>query len=161
ETYFQTPSQMEQAIAGVYSEMRSLYGWDWRELVDLRGDDVTLQFNINVPGFTFQLDEFLEATNDGNVGGKYSSIFDANFAANVVVSRIDGVEFDDAAQKARIVGEAKFIRSLAYWQALQLFGLAESWEPNNLAVPLIVEEITNPSQAFELERATVQQVYDQ
>src|SRR5690606_34192231 len=144
-----------------YSQMRGLYGWDWRELIDLRGEDVTLQFNINVPGFTFQLDEFLEATNDGNVAGQYTAIFDAIFSANVILTRIDNVEFDDPAQKARIVAEAKFIRSLAYWQALQLFGLAESWEPDNLAVPLILEEITTPDQAFELERATVQQVYDQ
>ena len=161
ETYFQTPGQMEQAITGVYAEMRSLYGNDWLELIDLRGEDVTLQFNINVPGFTFQLDEFLEATNDGNVGGQYGSIFDAIFAANVILTRIEPVEFDDAAQKARIIGEAKFIRSLAYWQAIQLFGLGEAWAPGNLAVPLILEEITNPTQAFQLERATVQQVYDQ
>jgi starch-binding outer membrane protein, SusD/RagB family len=161
ETYFQTPGQLEQAAAGLYSEMRSLYGNDWLELIDLRGEDVTLQFNINVPGFTFQLDEFLEATNDGNVGAQYGNIFDAIFSANVILTRIEPVEFADAAQKARIIGEAKFIRSLAYWQAMQLFGLGDSWEPANLAVPLILEEITNPTQAFELERATVQQVYDQ
>ncbi|HEX6926599.1 MAG TPA: RagB/SusD family nutrient uptake outer membrane protein [Longimicrobiaceae bacterium] len=161
ETYFQTPGQMEQAVSGLYSQMANLYDWDWRELVDLRGEDVTLQFNINVPGFTFQLDEFLEATNDATVAGQYTAIFDAIFSANVILTRIDDVEFEDQAQKARIVAEAKFIRSLAFWQAIQLFGLAESWEPDNLAVPLILEEITNPNQAFELERATVQQVYDQ
>lgn len=161
ETYFQTPDQMEQAVSGLYGEMRALYGWNWREIIDLRGEDVTLQFNINVPGFTFQLDEFLEATNDANVSEQYTAIFDAIFAANVILSRIDNVQFSDPAQKARITGEALVIRSLAYWQALQLFGLGEEWEPNNLAVPLIVEEITNPNQASELVRATVQQVYDQ
>ena len=161
ETYFKTPSQMEQAVSGLYANMRSLYQDDWRELISLRGEDVTLQFNINVPGFTFQLDEFLEATNDGNVAGVYSDIFDAIFAANVILTRIESVTFDDQAQKARMIGEAKFVRSLAYWQALQLFGLGESWQSGNLAVPLIVEEITNPSQAFQLERATVQAVYDQ
>jgi len=113
ETYFQTPDQMEQAIAGLYGEMRSLYGWNWREVIDLRGDDVTLQFNINVPGFTFQLDEFLEATNDANVSEQYTDIFDAIFASNVILSRIDGVQFSDASQQARITGEALFIRSLA------------------------------------------------
>ena len=161
ETYFQTPDQMEQAVQGLYAGLRSLYGGDWRVLVDLRGDDVTLQFNINVPGFTFQLDEFLEATNDANVSEQYTDIFDAIFGANVILSRIDAVTFPDASQKARITGEALFIRSLAYWQALQLFGLGEEWAPANLAIPLILEEITNPNQAFELERATVQQVYDQ
>jgi hypothetical protein len=161
ETYFQTPAQMEQAVSGLYSEMRSLYQDDWRELISLRGEDVTLQFNINVPGFTFQLDEFLEATNDGNVAGVYSDIFDAIFSANVILTRIEGVTFSDPAQKARIIGEAKFIRSLAFWQGLQLFGLGETWQPGNLAIPLIIEEITSPTEALQLERATVQQLYDQ
>jgi hypothetical protein len=161
ETYFQTPDQMEQAISGLYTEMRGLFQNNWRLLNDLRGDDVTLQFNINVPGFTFQIDEFLEATNDGTVGGQYSDIFNTIFAANVILSRIDGVTFADEAQKSRMIGEAKFARSLAYWQGIQLFGLGQSWEPGNLVLPLILEEITNPQQAFQLERATVQQVFDQ
>ena len=161
ETYYQTPDQMEQAVSGLYAGLRSIYGGNWRQLVDLRADDVTLQFNINVPGFTFQLDEFIEATNDATVAGQYGAIFDRIFGANVILSRIEGVQFSDPAQKARIIGEAKFIRSLAYWQGLQLFGLAESWAPQNDALPLIIEEITNPNQAFELERASVQQVYDQ
>lgn len=161
ETYFQTPDQMEQAVSGLYAEARGLFGGNWRLLNDLRGDDVTLQFNINVPGFTFQIDEFLEATNDGSVSGQYGQIFDVIFASNVILTRIEGVTFADEAQKARMIGEAKFARALAYWQAVQLFGLAESWQPGNLAIPLIVEEITNPQQAFELERATVQQVVNQ
>ena len=67
ETYFKTPDQMEQAVSGLYAEMRGLFGGNLRLLNDLRGEDVTLQFNINVPGFTFQIDEFSEATNDGTV----------------------------------------------------------------------------------------------
>ena len=161
ETYFKTPDQMEQAVSGLYTEMRGLFQGDWRLLNDLRGDDVTLQLNINVPGFTFQIDEFLEATNDGTVSAQYSAIFDLIFASNVILTRIEGVTFTDPAQKARMIGEAKFARAIAYWQAVQFFGLAEDWAPNNLAIPLILEEITNPQQAFELERATVQQVVAQ
>lgn len=161
ETYFLTPDQMEQAVSGLYAETRGLFGGNWRLLNDLRGDDVTLQFNINVPGFTFQIDEFLEATNDNTVAGQYGTIFDVIFASNVILSRIDGVTFTNEAQKARMIGEAKFARALAYWQAVQFFGLSDSWEPGNLAIPLIVEEITNPQQAFQLERATVQEVVNQ
>src|SRR5690606_8449673 len=93
ETYFQTPDQMEQAVSGLYAEMRNHFQGDWRLLTDLRGDDVTLQSNINVPGFTFQIDEFLEATNDGTVSAQYSDIFNTIFAANVILSRIEPIEF--------------------------------------------------------------------
>lgn len=162
ENFFETPEHMEQAVAGVYLRARNLFtDNDWRELGSLRGDLATLQFNINVPGFTFQIDEFSEATNDGTVGGQYNSVFSTIFDANVVLSRLDDITFEDEARRERIRAEALFARSLAYWQAIQLWGLGESWESENLAVPLIVDEITHPDEAFQLERATVQQVFDQ
>lgn len=161
ERYFQTPQQMEQAVTGVYVRARNMFGNNWRLVGDLRGDLVTLQFNINVPGFTFQVDEFTEATNDNVITAQYNVVFNTIFDANVILSRLDGVTFTDERQKERIRGEALFARSLALWQAVQLWGLGESWKPDNLAVPLTLEEITHPDQAFQLERATVQQVFDQ
>lgn len=158
ENYFRTPGHMEQAVTGVYVRSRNMFGNNWRLLGDLRGDLTTLQFNINVPGFTFQLDEFTEATNDNTVANHWNSIFNTVFDANVVLSRIEAVPFTDQAQKDRIRAEALFGRSLALWQAVQFWGLGESWQPENLAVPLILEELTHSSQAFQLERATVAQV---
>jgi starch-binding outer membrane protein, SusD/RagB family len=160
-TYYQTPAHFESAVNGMYSDLRGLFGGNFRLLGDMRGETVTLQFNINVPGFTFQIDEFSEATNDGTVQGQYQTIFNTIFDANVILSRIENVQFTDAAQKARLVAETKYIRALAFWQGMQYWGLGESWQPNNLAIPLILTEVTNPQQAFEVERATVQQVYEQ
>jgi hypothetical protein len=161
ETFYQTPAQLELAINNVYAQLRGLTSTNWRLLGDMRGDLVSLQFNVAIPGFTFQIDEFTEATNDATVTGMYNSIHNTIFESNVVLSRIDNVTFSDPAQKARMVAEVKTIRALAYWQALQFFGLGESWAPNNLAIPLVLTEITNPTDATNLERATVQQVYDQ
>jgi hypothetical protein len=159
--YFRTPTHMEQAVTGVYVRARNMFGNSWRLLGDLRGDLVTLQFNINVPGFTFQVDEFTEATNDNVVTAQYDLVFNTLSDANVVLSRLDGVTFTDERQKKRIQAEALFARSLAFWQALQFWGLGERWQPENLAVPLTLAEITHPDQAFLLQRATVQEVFDQ
>lgn len=163
DNYYKTPGHMEQAVTAVYVSARDMITEDndWREIGSLRGDLATLQFNVNIPGFTFQIDEFSEATNDGVINDHYNRTFVTILDANVVLSRIENVEFEDEAQKERIRAEALFGRAFAYWQALQLWGLGESWEPENLAVPLIVEEITHPDEAFLLERATVQQVFDQ
>ncbi|HEY8484059.1 MAG TPA: RagB/SusD family nutrient uptake outer membrane protein [Longimicrobiales bacterium] len=161
ENYYRTPQHIEQAVTAVYARTRGLFSGDWRLLGDLRGDLTTLQFNINVPGFTFQIDEFTEATNDNTIGAQYNAIFRTIFDANVVLSRIDGVSFEDPQQKERLRAEALFARALAYWQAVQFWGLGERWAPDNLAVPLILEELTDPDQAFQFERATVRQVVDQ
>jgi starch-binding outer membrane protein, SusD/RagB family len=159
--YYQTPAHFESAVTTLYGDLRGLFGGNFRILGDMRGETVSLQFNINVPGFTFQLDEFSEATNDNTVQPQYGSIFNTVFDANVILSRIDNATFTDPAQKARIIAETKYIRALAFWEGLQYWGLGESWQPNNLAIPLVLTEITNPQDAFNLERATVQQVYDQ
>jgi starch-binding outer membrane protein, SusD/RagB family len=160
-TYYQTPAHFEAALVTLYGDLRGLFGGDFRILGDMRGENVSLQFNINVPGFTFQIDEFSEATNDGTVTGAYNSIHNTIFDANVILTRIENITFTDPAQKARIIAQTKFIRALAFWQGLQYWGVGESWQPNNLAIPLVLTEISNPQDAFALERATVQQVYDQ
>jgi starch-binding outer membrane protein, SusD/RagB family len=159
-TYYQTPGQFEQAVVGLYAEMRNIYGGDYRTLTDFRSDLVTLQYNTGVPGFTFVVDEFAENAVDNNITGQWNAVTRAVYNANVILTRIEGVSFPNQAQKDRIVAEAKFIRALALWQGLQFWGLAEGWQPTNLAIPLPTAEITGPDEAFELKRATVQEVYD-
>ena len=160
--YYTQPQHFEQAVVGLYANLRGLYNADYRELTDFRSDLVTLQYNIGVPGFTFVIDEFTESDVDGNVNGQYNDIFNMIFDANVVLTRIDGVTFADQAQKDRLIAEARFLRALAYWQGLQFFGIGDGWPANPgqvLAMPIITTEVTGPTQAFEIERSSVQDVY--
>jgi hypothetical protein len=158
--YYTEPGQFEQAVVGLYGDMPDLFGGNWRTLGGLRGDLVTLQYNPGVPGFTFVLDEFAADANDNNIAGQWNSVFNTIFDANVVLTRIDAVAFPDAAEKARLIAEAKFVRALAMWQGLQFWGLGDGWDGGHLAIPIVTTEITDPTDAFNLERATVQQVYD-
>lgn len=158
--YYTEPGQFEQSVVGLYGDLRGIFGGNWRTLGGLRSDLVTLQYNPGVPGFTFVLDEFAEDANDNNIQGQWNNVFNTIFDANVILTRIESVDFPDPAQKAKLVAEAKFIRALAMWQGLQFWGLGDGWDPAHLAIPIISEEITDPTKAFDLERATVQQVYD-
>jgi hypothetical protein len=158
--YYTQPGQFEQAVVGLYGDMRGLFGGNWRTLGGLRSDLVTLQYNPGVPGFTFVLDEFAEDANDNNIQNQWNDLFNTIFDANVVLTRIQNVDFPDPAQKARLIAEAKYVRALAMWEGLQFWGLGESWDGTHLAIPIITEEITDPTTAFDLERATAQEVYD-
>jgi hypothetical protein len=158
--YYTKPAQFEQAVTGLYGDMRGLFGGNWRTLGGLRSDLVTLQYNPGVPGFTFVLDEFAEDANDNNIQNQWNDLFNTIFDANVILTRIDKVDFPDPAEKAKLIAEAKYIRALAMWEGLQFWGMGESWDGNHLAIPIITAEIANPSDAFNLERATAQQVYD-
>jgi hypothetical protein len=158
--YYTEPGQFEQAVVGLYGDMRGLFGGNWRTLGGLRSDLVTLQYNPGVPGFTFVLDEFAEDANDNNIQNQWNDLFNTIFDANVVLTRIQNVDFPDPAEKAKLIAEAKYVRALAMWEGLQFWGLGESWDGAHLAIPIITEEITDPSSAFDLERATAQEVYD-
>ena len=147
-TYYQTPGQFEQAVVGLYAEMRAIHGGDFRTLTDIRSDLVTLQYNTGVPGFSFVVDEFAENAVDSNITGQWNAVTRAIYNANVILTRIDGVTFPNQAQKDKIIAEAKFIRALALWQGMQFWGLAEGWQPGNLAIPLPTTEITGPAEAF-------------
>jgi len=162
ENYFFNEEHMDEAVTRTYGIAANMFGNQFRLTGDLRGELVTLMLNVNVPGFTFQIDEFSEATNDGTIGGLYQAIFNTIFNANVVLSRIDDIPFADEAKRNRLKAEAYFARALAYWIGLQYWGYGdgEDWNRSNLAVPLVTREINDPDETFEIERGTVGEVFD-
>src|SRR5690606_17549882 len=68
---------------------------------------------------------------------------------NAIIDRLPAADFDES-EKAAILGEAKFLRALWYFDLVQYFG----------GVPLQLHEVKNESEAF-LPRASVEEVYDQ
>jgi len=164
EVFYTDHAHVEQAAIKVYAAVRDMFGPEFRLVGDLRGDLTTHQTSGRpILDDTYELEQYTEHSGHSVIDGLYRKVFRTIFDANVVLSRIDAVEWpeDEAAWKEQLRAEAKVGRALAYWVALQLWGLGESWQPTNLAVPLILDELTHPDQAFELQRATVQQVYDQ
>ena len=154
--FYETPDQFERAVNGAYSRMRDFVGDDnYRNMTDLRGPTLTRHFNVNLP-FTVsgipQLDEWTMDVANVAVAGTWTNLYELVKEANVILDRIEAVEFSDAAQKDRIVGEAKFMRAFAYWTAVQLWG----------PVPLVLNELTTPDEAVpEAGRAPVADVYQQ
>ena len=154
--FYETPDQFERAINGAYSRMRTFVGdVDYRNMTDLRGPTLTRHFDVNLP-FTVagipQLDEWTMDVANPTVAENWIRLYALVKETNVILDRIEEVEFSDAAQKDRIVGEAKVMRAFAYWVAAQLWG----------PVPLILNELTRPDEAVpEAGRAPVADVYQQ
>lgn len=154
--FYTRPEHFEQGIVGVYSEFRSLAGDDnYRWLIDGRGPNATKHFDPNLPGTvggTPQVDEWTMTVDNGQNNGTWDNIYDLVKEANNILDRIDAVEFPNASAKDRIIGEAKFMRSFAYWLAPQFYG----------DVPLILSAPTTPDEAFyDGGRTPVATVYSQ
>jgi hypothetical protein len=82
--------------------------------------------------------------------------------ANNVLSALD-VFGSDAARRAKVEAEAKFLRGTAYFNLIQMYGKAynDGSPSSNPGVPLILTPTRAANESLEVPRATVAEVYAQ
>lgn len=153
-TYYEQPSHFEAAVNSAYARLREQAGVsdaNFRHINETRSDAMNRHFDINLPGVNQQpfLEWFAESSNS-IPRGQWNNIYTTVAQTNTILSRIDDVEFSDQNQRDEIVGQAKFIRALSYWYAVQYWG----------GVPLELEENTSPTDALDKVRASEQEVYN-
>ena len=114
-TFYESQSDFQQAIMGVYVEFRNLIsGHQYRNVTDRRGPTTTKHFDVNLPhtvGGHPQTDEYTMVASNGNSVNLWANTYDLINQANVIISRIDGVTFEDEDVKAQIKGEALTMRA--------------------------------------------------
>ena len=166
-TFYESPEDFEGAINGAYTQFRTLIGGEpapgggeegsesYRNATDRRGPTLTKHFDVNLPNTVSgdpQTDEFTMVASNVNAINLWNLTYDLVKEANVILTRIGDVDFEDAALKARITGEAKFLRAFAYWLAAQVWG----------DVPLILSDARTPDEGVpEGGRTPVAEVYSQ
>jgi len=124
ETFWQTESDAILAIDGTYN---SLQGFVQNILyLDCVGDNA--YNNYPWEGFKAIADGTHDVWGPWAVGGFWSGLYRGVGRANTVLDNIDAVEMDEDV-KARIKGEALFLRAYFYFQLTEHYG----------GVPLIVE----------------------
>jgi starch-binding outer membrane protein, SusD/RagB family len=103
--------------------------------------------------FTYwrEADQHRLATNNGQVEGAWDAIYETINRANVVIAKVLSVPGLSDSEKNQMVGEAHFIRALGYHDLVKLWG----------AVPIKTTPITNISEASQITRASVGEVYTQ
>lgn len=151
--FYSSESEIESAISGVYAALQNggLYGLDLIGVGEISGEDTFEEIAANDGGRFGQLDDF--STNAGNdlVGDIWRESYEAIQRANIVLNRIDAIEFENSGLKNIRIGEMKFLRGLLYFNLVRLYG----------DVPLVVEETTNPSDYFGQGRTSASEVYAQ
>lgn len=110
--------------------------------------------------FDYLRDTFNKALINNNVGALniYNDCYAIMGHVNTVLANLD--KFDDAAERDRVEGEAKFLRGLVYFDMVRLFGQQYSAGGGNsqLGVPII---LTPPDVTIRIPRNTVEEVYTQ
>lgn len=159
ETIFSSASTAKSAVLGIYSTAQTLdfYGSLPQMIEEYMGDNV--EFVGSFPTLQ-ELRDFSTVSTNSNVSGIWQVHYQVITRANKVIANIPKVPGLSDAQKNQYVGEAKFLRALAYFQLVNMYAQPfQVSSGSNLGVPLVLEdfigEISFPA------RSTVNQVHDQ
>lgn len=149
--FFSNEQEIEPAINGVYGQLQNngLYGLDLIGVGEIPGEDTFEEIAANDGGRFGQLDDFSTNANNDLVGDIWRESYEGIQRVNVVLNRIEGIEYSDANLKTQRIGEMKFVRGLLYFNMVRLYG----------DVPLVLEETKNPSDYFGQGRTAASEVY--
>ncbi|HKJ43627.1 MAG TPA: RagB/SusD family nutrient uptake outer membrane protein [Sunxiuqinia sp.] len=150
--FYATKDNFTQALNGAYQSLHGVYHYAY-VMGEMRSDNTHYYYKENDRGRQNvereDIDGFVSDPINQYSGGKYNDCYEGISRTNVILDRIQGATFDDAA-KNEIIGEAKFLRAFYYFELVQYFG----------GVPLYIHEVTKMSETA-LPRSTKEEVYNQ
>ena len=144
------------AAAGMYDELQSTsyYGGDFTLFMDLSGPDV-----IHTGTFTAfaDADDNNLTTDNSSVDGMWAAAYRAIGRANIIVQKVPGIASMSASDKNAVLGQAYFVRALAYHDLVKIFG-----QPlGGMGVPIRLKPPESIEETFVVTRASTAAVYAQ
>ena len=151
DNFYETETQIAQALNGVYSQLQDIITEQW-QYNEFTTDNTTLHFNVGNRGQGPALEalEFWQINSSTpNINSVYNNIYGAMVNINTTLARLENATFDETAIQ-QFEGQLKFIRAYYYFHLVQYFG----------EVVIITEPLETPSEAWEYERQPVDEVYE-
>lgn len=160
---FQTPDRIANQVNGLYASLKSanLYGSRYLIYNDARGENFLNQTNNVVTAYAIW--NFTVTGSDGEITGTWDDAYSAINQVNVFLAGMDAggstVVGDDLSKQ--YIGEAKFVRAVAYYSLLQLY--AQPFTNGNGSQPGLPLRLTpiKGSGFNNLARSSVADVYAQ
>lgn len=145
ESFYKTEDDANKAVTAVYSILQTDKAFDGQfiNLLELTSDDSRGGFDRSngMENYAFQPDFY-----------PFAAAWDALYAgisrANLVTSKVPLIQMN-AAKRDRLIGEAKFLRALFYFQLVNLYG----------GVPVFTNEL--PVKDANIPKSTAAEVYTQ
>jgi tetratricopeptide (TPR) repeat protein len=144
---YKTDNDFREAMTGVYRSLQTQYQNFWI-FGDVPGDDSWQQVVKNDAWYfadTFTINNDLVLLNT-----TWSNYYVLITRANMILDRIEQADPAVLTNKDRHIGEAKFLRALAYFDLVRIFG----------DVPMITAPITN-LESYGKTRTSVASIYEQ
>jgi len=150
DNYFTQPEHAQSIVNATYQSLYPMHtGQSWL-ITELQTGATNSTFEANAGFPSFQLVRNLDMDSDHP---SVENIWDSHYLgignANTAISRIPGINMDEA-QKARLLGESRFLRAYYYFNLVRIFG----------EVPLIRNPIDLGSPDLNPSRSPVEEVYE-
>ena len=142
----------EAALLGAYSELQSnsYYGFEYPALAYLSADEVDWSGSYN---FYQQFDLNAIPAENSSIKSVWSQVYRVVNVANNLIAKVPTIQDRNLTevQQQKILGEAYFLRALAY------FDLGRAWG----GVPLVLQPTTDKNSGTGIKRASLEQTYAQ
>lgn len=144
---YKTDKDFQDAVIGVYNGLRATYLNYWR-FGDLRGDDT--RFGLVSGLEDIRINDFITDVSDPVLISTWRNYYIIITRANMVINNIENADPAIVINKDRHKAEAKFLRALAYFDMVRIFG----------DVPMITKTIS-VAESYKIPREKVQKIYDE
>jgi tetratricopeptide (TPR) repeat protein len=147
DAVYKTDKDFQDAVVGVYSMLRNQYQDFWI-FGNLRADDSW--HALGNDAFLVSVDKFNMNSDANLMTSTWRNYYSAISRANLILSKIEAADPAVVTNKDRHVAEAKFLRALAYFDLVRIFG----------DVPLNTKP-TTIAEGYTKGREKVDKIYDE
>ncbi len=151
--FYTNETEMEEAVNAVYATLQfsGNYGIAIPAMGEIPGEDAYDATPANDGGVYGEIDQYNVIAQNSLIGNIWKDSYKGIQRANVVIHRIEDINYaDPQLQKSRL-GEMLFIRALYYFNLVRIYG----------DVPLVTDEVANPQEYFGQSRTPKEEVYAQ
>lgn len=150
-TFYVDEKGLQGGLISCYDALQtdSLYGNNLLTLGEIRGDNVTDNDPGSGAGVRNQIEVFSETPANNILAASWQGHYKAVYRSNLILDRAPGINMNEGA-KNQIVGQAKFIRALSYFNLTRLWG----------DVPLVLK-VQKTEEARANSRTSSAQIYQQ
>ncbi len=147
--FYSTPSEMEQAIIGIYNGLLPISDYSWL-MSEVRSDNAWVDKTTDKQRDYIDIGTFNpNISTISTLSGAWNNLYEIIARANMFLSKTDGVTFSSEAIKNQFIGEAKFLRALAYFDLVRYFG----------RIPIVLEPVS-VNEAMTIKQSEPVEVYE-
>ena len=153
DNFYTNEAELEEAVNAVFATLQftGVYDTAMPAVGELPGEDAYDETPANDGGVYGMLDDFNVIPQSSLIANVWEDSYKGIQRANIVINRIQDIDFEVGATKNTRIGEMLFIRAMLYFNLVRTFG----------DVPLVTDEVANPQEYFGQVRTPVGEVYSQ